>query len=734
MSLARQTALASPKAKPASPATPAPMQRQRGPVGNQAALRQLSRASPRLQPKLEIGAVDDPLEREADMVADKVMRMPDPALTLSSAPPQVSRKCAACEEEDKKKLQMKPAAADLAAGGEAPPIVHDALASPGRSLDASTRAFFEPRLDTDLSAVRIHENSTAAASAQSLGAQAYAFGNDIVFGVGRFSPASADGRRLLAHELAHVVQQGGSAPPQANASRVRRYGHANYCTMANLDPHIWTGHPAGKDCALKTMTMLRASPTPPQVKASLDFFFGTGASARVSEIADNYKKIADSFDGDFMYHCSKSGDTSDSSAERCNGQNAQTSKSGKKDITLCFDNMSQWTPLWDKWVLIHEHVHRGVDVWGHSWVTRSLVGSTPCSDYKAMQGSADLANPDSYACFAVTWCDIPPVQGGQGGSASPHSAAEPGGQTAPQSVNSTLPAPQFKLLVGAQDDPREREADAIADTVMRMPDPILTAPADDFARATIRPETVSPSLRRKITMNSGLNLNTRGYNFTKVGDTYSAPAVVKTSMFHEIFTSLLWTPRVFFVRGATDQQVDQNLLGHVQARLGVIDFASKKKYGFGAGPNTRMNPAYWNVGATTGEIRPEIANKLDAIDDLNVHPELYKISCEAATKLTMQGGSREARLPETGPSSDPNDWVPGDWGYIKNIQYPPVGGRPGLEGENIIYVGKDLFWGHFNPGLEYKNLQGWIDEVNRFEPPTEAQLQDSRKCPGVGIV
>jgi outer membrane protein OmpA-like peptidoglycan-associated protein len=236
MSLARQTALASPKAKPASPATPAPMQRPRGPVGNQAALRQLSRAPLGLQPKLEIGAVDDPLEREADEVADKVMRMPDPALTLSSTPPQVSRKCAACEEEDKKvkgkpedapaiegalfklrrkcaaheegnkkTLRAEPGGAAFAGGSQAPQIVSDALASPGKELDAPSRAFFEPRFGADLGDVRLHAGPLAARSAAAVHAYAFTVGEHIVLGA-----AGAD-RRLLAHELAHVMQQSGRA-------------------------------------------------------------------------------------------------------------------------------------------------------------------------------------------------------------------------------------------------------------------------------------------------------------------------------------------------------------------------------------------------------------------------------------------------------------------------------------------------------------------------------------------
>lgn len=74
-----------------------------------------------LQPKLAIGSVDDPLEHEADRVADQVMRMPDSALSISPGSPQLSRKCAECEEEDKKKLQMKSTAVPQAAGRRSAP-------------------------------------------------------------------------------------------------------------------------------------------------------------------------------------------------------------------------------------------------------------------------------------------------------------------------------------------------------------------------------------------------------------------------------------------------------------------------------------------------------------------------------------------------------------------------------------------------------------------------------------
>jgi hypothetical protein len=101
------------------------------------------------------------------------------------------------------------AAADGEAANGVPSIVHDVLRAPGRPLDPGARAFFEPRLGVDFGRVRIHTDARAAESAQAVGARAYTVGSDVVMGAGQFAPRTPAGQRLLAHELAHVVQQGG---------------------------------------------------------------------------------------------------------------------------------------------------------------------------------------------------------------------------------------------------------------------------------------------------------------------------------------------------------------------------------------------------------------------------------------------------------------------------------------------------------------------------------------------
>lgn len=88
-----------------------------------------------------------------------------------------------------------------------PPIVYDVLSSPGQPLDTESRTFFEPRFGHDFSLVRVHTDAKAAESAQAVHASAYTVGRDICFARGRYAPATTDGRRLLLHELSHVVQQ-----------------------------------------------------------------------------------------------------------------------------------------------------------------------------------------------------------------------------------------------------------------------------------------------------------------------------------------------------------------------------------------------------------------------------------------------------------------------------------------------------------------------------------------------
>ncbi|HEX6911789.1 MAG TPA: DUF4157 domain-containing protein [Longimicrobium sp.] len=180
------------------------------------------RAPVGVQARLVVGAPGDAYEREADAVADRVMRS---AQADAPHPCTCGGTCPACRAAGaaRRRVQAKP----LPGGGSAAPALLPGWTPPaGRPLDAGTRAFFEPRFGTDFGGVRAHTGPEAQALSQRFGARAFAYGRDIYFNRGEYDPESPGGRRLLAHELAHVVQQAGGA-----GARVQRMaGGLGGCT------------------------------------------------------------------------------------------------------------------------------------------------------------------------------------------------------------------------------------------------------------------------------------------------------------------------------------------------------------------------------------------------------------------------------------------------------------------------------------------------------------------------
>ena len=169
------------------------------------------------QTKLRISAPGDAGEAEADRVADHVMRMAAPH-TEDGAPggriqaedrPEPSGQPGQ-EGSHVETVRARPSAPGHLGRTATPPSAEAAWAPPGRPLDPEIRAFMEPRFGHDFGKVRVHADAEAAASARSIGALAYTIGSHVVFGAGMYAPTTDTGRRLLAHELAHVVQQGGN--------------------------------------------------------------------------------------------------------------------------------------------------------------------------------------------------------------------------------------------------------------------------------------------------------------------------------------------------------------------------------------------------------------------------------------------------------------------------------------------------------------------------------------------
>ena len=157
------------------------------------------------------------------------------ASSAASSARVLQRKCA-CEgecEQCKQTLQRQP---DTAASVQASAGIYGDLHSSGKPLDRSTRTFFECRFGHDFSRVRVHADSRAARLARSAGAIAYTHGTDIFFDQGRLAPHSSEGRRLLAHELTHVVQQ--AAPGNSGSATAEREA----ASVGERAPHGETMH------------------------------------------------------------------------------------------------------------------------------------------------------------------------------------------------------------------------------------------------------------------------------------------------------------------------------------------------------------------------------------------------------------------------------------------------------------------------------------------------------------
>jgi hypothetical protein len=196
-----------------------------------------------VQAKLEVSAPGDALELEADRVAEHVMRPPSPRYeTVSSN--VVLRECDRCAKDDEPHVVLRAAstASSFPVGVETPPGFDASLASArqvgGEGLPSPVRGFMEPRFGEDFGGVRIHRDAHATQLTREVGAKAFTVGRDVFFRQGAFEPATHAGRRLIAHELAHVVQQGGlptkgllqRVPTESGVSATPpRYSFSTHC-------------------------------------------------------------------------------------------------------------------------------------------------------------------------------------------------------------------------------------------------------------------------------------------------------------------------------------------------------------------------------------------------------------------------------------------------------------------------------------------------------------------------
>lgn len=161
-----------------------------------------AKAPSRIQTELTVNTPRDAYEQEADRIADQVTATPAHS-AVSGAPTRIQRFSGHPNGQ-----------VDVA-----PNSVDQTLAGPGRPLDPALRQDMELRFGHDFSRVRVHSGAVAEQSARDVSASAYTVGHNVVFGAGRFTPGTREGRRLIAHELTHVVQQSRSQMPFTTAAR-----------------------------------------------------------------------------------------------------------------------------------------------------------------------------------------------------------------------------------------------------------------------------------------------------------------------------------------------------------------------------------------------------------------------------------------------------------------------------------------------------------------------------------
>jgi len=363
-----------------------------------------------MQAKLLVGAVNDPLEHEADRVADQVMTMRHPAPAIAAAPPQLSRKCAKCQEEEHALLQAKSSGASPS-GDFAPASVHATLATSGRTLDAPARGFLEPRFGRSFEGVRIHDDAQASQSAAAVGARAYTVGRHVVFGSSEYRPSEPAGMRLLAHELAHVAQQGGAgsrttaanrssdgvdAPAAAPAltpavRRLQRYHHSN-CVQSDLTNVIWPADGMAKQMVDKAIRVLSASPVNPAVTPLFTRYF-MSATPSIPSILAVFRAIQAVFTGDsYTYECNNDCDD-------CAYVRARMRYIGlNPNIHICMNTIGAAGTQCYAYAMVHEMSHYSAHTSDNAYCHTGCCNTTSCPT--SLTGTQALDNADSYGAFA----------------------------------------------------------------------------------------------------------------------------------------------------------------------------------------------------------------------------------------------------------------------------------------------------------------------------------------------
>jgi len=325
-----------------------------------------------LQTKLAVGQPGDVYEQEADRIADQVLAAPaNPA--VSNAAPRIQR-------------YSGQATGDT---GTAPASVDRVLASTGRPLEPALQQDMGQRFGHDFSRVRVHSDAAGEQSAQDVNAHAYTVGHNVVFGAGQFAPETHAGKRLLAHELVHIVQQGAGATASPQGV-LQRYSQED-CTDADLRTHIWPADGIAKRKVDAAIAAVTASPVSSGTEALFAKYFMT-RTPDVTVIAQVFRNLKTAFDGNrYTYECE----------EDCeSGENAYSGWAW--DIHLCMNNLRGRANDCIARTIIHEFTHKYAGT-GHGWWFSTAYCYSGCDTAGCpsdLSPSDALGNAYSFAGFA----------------------------------------------------------------------------------------------------------------------------------------------------------------------------------------------------------------------------------------------------------------------------------------------------------------------------------------------
>ena len=344
----------------------APAKRQR--VWNSLALR-----SPVLQPKLAVSSPGDAHEREADRVADAVAGHGSP--------------------------QSHHAPVNETPGMTAPPVVDEVLRSPGTPIEPSTRDFMESRFGHDFGSVRLHTGPKAAESARAVNALAYTVGSDVVFGEGQQATHGDAGRRVLAHELTHVVQQSTGL-----GRKVLQRWTLNSCNQAQ-SVYVEDAFAKSYDNLSKAARRLAQKPTTDRVKQAMWLAFRSDSEETAEKLRPQINLLKQKITSATVT-CSET-----SKNPECKNDTGYHSRASSDYgmIYLCMPAFSDKNPTEQANTLTHEAAHKYLDVRDTGYFGKGCEETQarrPKGDEEGKDSGTAGDNPfyrfnnaDSYTCF-----------------------------------------------------------------------------------------------------------------------------------------------------------------------------------------------------------------------------------------------------------------------------------------------------------------------------------------------